>query len=396
MASGSSFAALSSKARKGNVATTATQGGPSSGGLPIGAFDDSDESAGEVHSPGVAGGHRRPELTVPTRKLSFADLAAQAKREAIDDAAPSYTTKQEASPFSGLVKTEDRAAARQARNDLHSIRVLTRLVLSVVNRPGSSAAVTVKSDALRDLVREVHAGVDELLQQSEASGWARAQVIEGIAEIAANRWDRYDYNEVPSCVDVARELRKLLQQAGEDPAIAAVFDDLQHSGYVRADSETVARERVEVSTRLAAWDLYEAVVNPRLGSEGYRYTYDREPAQIVQMLLPGVVRIARECLPTIEDPDMRISYLQASIRRVALLAGAEYVARTREVMTWISKGGADEEDQRLAVANSELSTKVVPSVLEWARKNFQAIEVAAPKLLEARKDHEEYAQRQAG
>jgi hypothetical protein len=334
-------------------------------------------------------------LTVPGRKPTFADLAAQARQDDLEGEVPSYHARNDGSSFSKLVKTEDLAVTRQARNDLHSIRVLTRLVLSVVNRPGSSAENSVKTETLRQLIKEVGDAVELLLPQGRVAGWARANAMEGLAEIAANRWERYEYDESPPTLDVARVLKGVLEAAADDPEIAVVFDELRESSYVRADNETVARERVEVSTRLAAWDLYEAVVNPRLGSDGYRYTFDREPAEIVQMLLSGVVRIARECLPSIEDPDMRLSYLQASIRRVALLAGAEYVARTREVMTWVSNGGADEEDQRLAVARAELETKVVPSVLEWSRKNFQAIEVAAPKLLQPRNEHENLAPRRA-
>jgi hypothetical protein len=285
---------------------------------------------------------------------------------------------------------------RQARKDLHAIKVLTRLVLSVVNRPGSSAAVTVKTETLRNLIQEMHAAVNEIVPPGEGSSWARAVTMEGLAEIAANRWERYEYNETPPTLEVAKVLRQVLAAAADEPSIAAVFDELRQARYVPADNETVARDRLDVSTRLAAWDLHDSVVNPRLGSEGYRYTYDREPAEIVQMLLPDVVRIARDCQPAIEDPDMRVSYLQGSIRRVAQLAGAEYVARTREVMTWIARGGPESEEQRLAVAREELEGKVIPSVLEWARKNFLAIEVSAPKLLEPRKEHEEYPQRQAG
>lgn len=399
MASGSGFAALINKSRKGAVGTTRSHTDAADASAGIGAFEDpqaaAESRAGEA-SPADKPTPSGPALTVPTRKLSFADLAAKARDDDLSDEVPAYVGSQQGSSFAKLVKTDDLAATRQARNDLHSIRVLTRLVLSVVNRPGSSAAVTLKTEALRNLIAELHEGVEEILPQGRVSGWARAQAIEGVAEIAANRWERYDYNEVPATKDVARAIKEVLEAANHEPAIEALFDELRASSYVRADSETVARERVEVSTRLAAWDLYEAVVNPRLGSEGYRYTFDREPAEIVQLMLPGVVRIARECLPVIEDPDMRVSYLQASIRRVALLAGAEYVARTREVMTWITRGGPEEEDQRLAVARSELGTKVIPSVLEWARKNFQAIEVAAPKLLEPRKKHEDYAQRQGG
>lgn len=394
MATGNGFAALIKKSRAGAVSTTSeaepveqmsTDAPAAAGG--IGAFEDD-----LPPQPQPA----KSVLSLPQRKLSFADLASMSAKSQVEDLPPSYSIENGASPLSKLVQSVDSVQGRRARNDLHSIKVLTRLVLAVVNRPGSSSAVLVKTEALRDLIEEIRQASEEILDPLTASGWARAQVMEGLAEIAANRWERYDYDEVQPTAEVARVIADVLRAAGDDPALGAVFDTLRHTSYVRADSEAIARERVEVSTRLAAWELYEAVVNPRLGSEGYRYTYDREPAQIVEMLLPGVVQIAHDCLPSLDDGDMRVAYLQGSIRRVANLAAAEYVTRTREVMNWITKGGPEEEDQRLGVASAELETKVLPSVLDWARKNFLAIEAAAPKFLEPRKEHENHKERRVG
>ena len=268
------------------------------------------------------------------------------------------------------------------------MKVVTRLVRAIAFRPGSDAAARIKSDELARMLGEVTRAASAVAIAAAPldahRGWVQALCAEAMAELVASRAENDTIGE-PLNIDEAVSVISGMFEASETKemtaeAIAALMSD---SAYTEATSEAIAADKVRVSIGLAAWDLYDNVMHPRLGVDAFRYTYGHKPEEIVSLLVDEAVRIAREMNIRTSSLDSRTMHLQGSIRRVAGLLGAEYVTRTRQIMNWI---GADEDEKeyqrRCGEAEGSLKTVVIPQVVELARRNFIAIEQIAPQLLE--------------
>lgn len=434
MAIGASFASLSleRRAKRGRVATSA-------GELPefagaIGAVDD----PGQGNSSSVAVSGFDPdepsadelEFLAAGRSAAFASLAVTT--DVVESSVFDVIDRPVLAPvpgtrFSGLNNLEkarssiaaeprtyleptgfaalERKGAghsndRAARKDVHAVKVVTRLMRAIAFRPGSDANVRLKSDELVRMLSEVTRGASAVAIAAAPldahRGWVNALCAEAIAELVAARAENPAYDgslDVDHAVQIVSEVFKASET--QDMAAEAIASLMSEAQYTEATSEAIAADKVRVSIGLASWDLFDNVMHPRLGLDAFRYTYGHKPEEIVALLTEDAVRIAREMNIRTSSLDSRTMHLQGSIRRVAGLLGSEYMHRTREIMNWISAAESEQEYERRCVeAQASLKTAVIPQVVELARRNFIAIELIAPQLLEESKHAHQNAQRE--
>lgn len=307
----------------------------------------------------------------------------------------------------GMVSTSERSA----RRDVNAVKVVTRLVRAMAHNPGSSASDDVKRAELERLLGEVHRGASAIAMASAPLDahrpWVQAMCAEAMAEMVAARVERDTYDE-PLDLDLAiRTVVEVFERNGGGgdgaPTSSTLVSDaiasLEGSKYVEATNEAIAADKVAASARLAAWDLFDHVTDPRVGADkpvGFRYTYDHEPHEIVAFLLDAAVGIAREANVRSSNLDVRTMHMQGSIRRVASLIGSEYIKRTRAIMNWCIESDGEEYVRRCAEARDTMKTVTLVQVVELARRSFQAIEAIAPKLVESSKQSQVNQERQHG
>lgn len=292
------------------------------------------------------------------------------------------------SAFGRLVKPEARPTASLARRDMNAAKVLTRLVMAIVRKPGSGVPDGVKSKALAGLLRETRGAAERLVSSiaplDANKGWIMAAAQEAAATMVASRWESDPSTEPQPIIEHIEVLESVFHLAEEDAGLRATLDDLGASRYVESTDPTIASARVELSARMAFWDLLGWVNHPSLGAGIERYTYDRPATQIVEMLAPDLVSIAREGNIRIDSLDLRTTHMQSSLRRLADLMGAEYVARTRQLMNWIAEEGISDDvhQDRRAEAKAQFETRVLPDLVDWTRRNFMAVESMAARYSE--------------
>jgi hypothetical protein len=267
--------------------------------------------------------------------------------------------------------------------------------MAIVRKPGSSVPDGVKSKALEGLLRQTREAssrlVTSLAPLDGQVGWVRAAAQEAAVTMVASQWEGSP-DSVPMPVDEHLEaLEDLFRVAGEQPDLREAIDDLGAARYVEATDPAIAASRVSLSARMALWDLLAWVNHPSLGSGTQRYRYDRAATQIVELMAPEVMAIAREANIRIDSLDLRTTHLQSSLRRVADLMGAEYVSRTRALMDWIAEKGIDEAEykRRYEASNAQFEERVLPDLVEWTRRNFRAVESMATRLNEDTDERQE-------
>jgi hypothetical protein len=286
------------------------------------------------------------------------------------------------SPFASL------AAESSSRRNLHSLKVLSRLVSAIARRPGSSAPDALKAQQLSQLIQQVKAAADRLASSitplDAHRGWIKANAMEAAAHLVASQWEADAHGEATPLAVQLDALEAVFDQAHHDEALDAALDQLGQSAYVEAVTNEVAADRVELSTRLAAWDLHGHVTNPLLGQGAYRFTYGRKAPQIIGLLVPHVLSMAREMQMRTSNLEVATAHLQSCIRRAAELLGSEYVARTRALMNWIAQDGISDEEyrQRHELSCQSFEQRIVPAVVDSAKASFQAIESMASRGLE--------------
>ena len=387
---GSSFAALSVMSRRG---TSATQGAPGDGGaavgkVPIGTIPD--EPPARPAAP----------TSLPPRVSPASPFAkiVQTQAEA-QEAASAREYRSSDSPLAAHIASTDREEHRRGRRDIHAVKTVARLVTAIARKPGSGMPNTVKSQHLASLLRSAGQAAQRIAASIATVDahrpWVRAAATEAACTLVAAQWENDRDNEVRPVEVQLAAVEAVFRDAGTDGVLRETLDDLGTHGYVEATVPDVAQARVELSLRMAAWDLYSSVTHPLLGRGDFRYTYGRTPTQIVQRLLPEVVAIARQSAIRTDNLDLRTAHMQGSLRRIADLLGAEYVSRTRALMDWIAdeKIDNDEYQRRLARGNERFEAGIAEDLIEWTRTNFLAIEAMAPSLLDDAMADEQPVQR---
>lgn len=325
----------------------------------------------------------RPELGAA--KSRFARLAP-AKPSPEDEVGHVVVEKPVSGRF-GSLADHDRSATKGARINMAAVKALTPLVASISFFPGTSAEPTMKSSALASLIVKVQKAASDIVLAMGPTvsnvDWARGQIMQELAKIAAKQW------ETAGKVDLDKAVTQMLAVL-RSPSIEFQSALDAYSGgdtYMEARTPDVAKARLSVSVSSAAWELYDWLTRDslRLKDQPFKvFSYGRSMDDVVELILGRVIDEARGMQIQIGSTDMQLSHLQGSIRRLVQLAGAEYVTQTNAILSWIDAPEIDapEHDRRLAAAVDQFETHVVPRIMEYVHVNFAGIEHRARKLME--------------
>lgn len=289
--------------------------------------------------------------------------------------------------FDSIASHENTAAARNARINMSAVKALTPLVASISFYPGNAAEPTMKSTALANLIIKVQKAASDVVLAMEPTisnaDWARGQVMQSLANVAAKQWEtrgRVDLDgAVQHMLNVLRNPSVELQSALDSFSGA--------EAYVEARTPDIAKARVSLSVMGAAWELYDWVTREslRIKAQPSRvFSYDRSVDVVIETLMGRIIDEARGMQIQVQSVDLQVSHLQGSIRRLVQLAGAEYVTQTNAILSWIDAPDidADERDRRHRAAVEQFDTHVVPRIMEYVHSNFVGIEHRARRLMD--------------
>lgn len=298
------------------------------------------------------------------------------------------------------IRAQGVRGVNETKRSMAAAKVLTPLVASISFNPGFDGSQAERTQTLTALLKEVHTTAQQTaLKISEAFGrdvpqWMVTQLMQALSEAVASQWQRSGTLQS----SVLSDAMKVIFRDPEN--LSELIENASQAAYQEVKSFDVARDRVTTSTVSAAWRIYDWVTHPQLAvdprgiSPSVFFTYGMEPMDLVNKILTRCVDEARAFLLEIGDPDLRVAHLQASIARMSALVGAEYVTQTRHVMSWIAEEATPElQDERRALAQSQLETRILPHVFEWARQNFIRIEDGALSAMEV--FHDQKAENQA-
>lgn len=379
MANGGSFSALTRQARKGVSPTAGAEQVESP--CAIGSVDDSP-------SPSAQHGVRSPTGAV--------DFSSLVRSEPVPVAGREYSERQ----FEILSdRGNGTQRSREARRDVAAVKVVTRLVQGIAFKPGVAASDRVKSAALRDQLVQVHELASQVAGAAEPQGahkgWVQGLCAEAIADLIARRNELDTFDEPLDLSAAVRAVCEVLEASQDDTMLGRALEVLKAARYHEATDQPTADDRIKVSLSAAVWDLFDKVTDPRLGSGDFRFTYGKDPAEIVRLLTHDMLAAAQKVTISIASLDLRTAHLQGSLRRLAALIGAEYVARTRAVMNWIAEDGLSDAEfaRRSSEACQDFECGMRPAIMKAATRTFFTVEKLAPELI---RESEARAERPVG
>jgi hypothetical protein len=377
---GSRFAAPAAAQAQATAKINLDSGHPAASSPAVAGAAPEVAGAGES----IALPNPRPEIGAP--KSRFGKLTAKPANPD-EEVGPAVVEPAAGGRFGSLVDHDRSVAAKGARINMAAVKALTPLVASISFFPGASAEPTMKSSALANLIVKVQkAASDIVLAMGPTTSnvdWARGQVMQELAKIAAKQWETSGRVDLESAVTqmmaVLRTPSVELQSALDSYAGA--------DAYMEARTPDVAKARLSVSVSSAAWELYDWMTREslRLKDQPSKvFSYDRPIDDVVELVLGRVIDEARGMQIQVNSADLQLSHLQGSIRRLVQLAGAEYVTQTNAIIAWIDSSDIEsaERDRRLSAAVEQFETHVVPRIMEYVHVNFAGIEHRARKLME--------------
>jgi hypothetical protein len=279
----------------------------------------------------------------------------------------------------------------QARKLMQAAKVIAPLACAAAFGPNRRALTRERSKALTTMLLAVHGGAVAIanhvssLRNEDVPEWQMTNLMQSLASIVAEQWQRRGQCDVTEMVEMCREVL-----ASQDGDVLRMLDDAADQAYREAKTAEVANARIAVSASAASWELYDWVTSSclSLGSGGvgraHTYCYGRTPAEMVTTLLRECVVFCRANPLNVASADMRVAHMQGALRRMAKLLGAEYVTQTVEVMNWINAEGITDHEfaERHAAAQQQFETRVLPNIVELARHAFLQIEEGAYGAIE--------------
>jgi hypothetical protein len=305
----------------------------------------------------------------------------------INEEEPAVVEAPEAGRFGSVVSHETTQAARNARINISAVKALTPLVASISFYPGNAAEPTMKSTALANLIIKVQKAASDIVLAMEPTisnaDWARGQVMQSLAAIAAKQW------EARGKVDLDGAVQHMLNVL-RNPSVelqSALDSFTGAEAYVEARTPDIAKARVSLSVTGAAWELYDWVTRDslRIKDQPSRvFSYERPVDSVIETLMGRIIDEARGMQIQVNSADLQVSHLQGSIRRLVQLAGAEYVTQTNAILSWIDAPDVDpeERDRRMRAAVEQFDSHVVPRIMEYVHINFIGIEHRARRLMD--------------
>lgn len=305
-------------------------------------------------------------------------------------AVPAAQPKQ-VSSRSRFVDQKQTPEAVNARRNMAAAKVITPLVAAVSFAPGSTSPGASKSKALSEMLVGMHQCAIQTAEAistqtgQDVPSWLVTQLMSSLSTAIATRWQRGFGADLPALGQTMSEIF-----SSDDPALTNLIKGAADDAYVEVNHPDVARFRLSVSAANAAWTIFDWVTHERLSLDSAGdmpsrfFTYNLPTHEVVNKILTRCVNECRGLVVQVESADLRTAHMQSSIGRMANLMGTEYVTRTRAYMNWIGDPSIDDDEymRRQSVAASELDSKVLPAVFEYARINFLRIEQGALGAIE--------------
>lgn len=281
------------------------------------------------------------------------------------------------------------AQGRAVAIDIAAAKVLTPLVAAISVQNGYGHAASVKAAVLRDMILSVKKATSDVIlpisPYAAASKPLRSQLMQAISAVMAKRWVESGEADLGEFVSVFQDMIALA-----DDDFAVILNDLAQDSYVKASDEDSAKGRLFITLSECIWRMVDHIQSDRLRvqvddrNQKWYFMYDQEPSTLATSITESVLQEVRALQPNISDADVRITYLQSSLRRLTDLVGAEYVSVTRKLMNWMAAEGVSDQDfqARKQDISSRFHSEVLPQILESARKNYIAIEQSARRMVD--------------
>lgn len=289
--------------------------------------------------PGVFSAAAKP--ATPARGPVLPTLAP-----VLEQAARAEQQRQERDGVGFFEQVAKQSQRKSGLKEMSSMRSLSRLLEAVYHRPGGDAPIEERIAALQELVGEAGCLAQEMARafgyaEGSQSQYLMAQAMESVVGLVAQSWERDD----------AVPWAEMIGQAGVDPLIVGTAEAMAHAIYkpvVPGEAgKQIAHERLAISLHNAYWEIY------LLGE-----TCDG----ITQQVASSVVRSIGEYVlgnAKFSDLDLRVSWLQGSIRRIAGLFCAQMKAL----------------DETPTPAD-------IDRAIELAKEGFEGVEFHASQLLD--------------
>lgn len=297
------------------------------------------------------------------------------------------------------MEESERPEVITARKAMAAAKVCTPLVAAVSFHPGSlGRASEAQAKALADMLVAVHrfsqatAASAGAMAGAEVAQWLVTQFMASAASVIAQRWERDGSVDVQPMIGAMQQLL-----ANPSPQLSEAILGASRDAYMEVaqtnDQETVTA-RLLASTSAAAWQLYDWVTHKDLALERHGsqpiawFSWGYEVEEVVNKLLLRTLSECRALGLALESADLRTAHMQSSIRRMADLIGAEYVAQSVLAMQWIQEHGPGQVAQdREAISHAQFDA-VLEHIYQWARTNFIRIENGAIRAVEQKFDEQ--------
>lgn len=278
-------------------------------------------SAAQAAAPAAASAPSDAKAEVDPELAGSSDFGEADEHPVVDAPAASpapAAAPAAAAPTAAPQKTFGPAleAHRQQKSavaNIHTAKVLSRLLEAIAHRPGMLADADVRTEALRGLFRQANNLGTVIAQgcwRTDPPDWLRAQAFLAASNLVCRGWESGMSGEQVKIFN-AELGESLVDLAKEASAIAG---DLQFDRYIEADTPDTAQGRLYVSISAAIGRLVQIGVDGSRAGETVREWMDTLSAtdNAVAMTL-----------------DMRTAWLQGSLSRVTDLMVAVYQSPTQ-------------------------------------------------------------------
>jgi len=320
------------RAQRGVVTTTSAQ-------IDEGEFDD-DESVAVASKPGHLPPRPIPSADLPTflpaAPLAIPTGAAGAGRQdptfpaigsgfnGSQSASPAAPVEQPSGPLTAIDRLRERARREQEadtsfanfKKDMAALRTLGRLLEAVYVQPGNASPVSHRMQALLSLTqtsKEMAQALLELVGETRDNGYTRAMAMDAVVGIVSRCWEESkDESQFLSSKPL-----ELLRQAAVSPKVFEAAQEMSHRTWNPVGTIEQHEEALMMASHRVYWDLY------MLGEHVAGMDVSRCETAVSRLLS----YLQEYSNPRGSSPEMRASWLSASMGRLSSLVCAEIKAR---------------------------------------------------------------------
>jgi hypothetical protein len=251
---------------------------------------------------------------------------------------------------------------RDAKAAMRLLKHMAPLIMGVIQRPGSSADIKERKEAVDFLISSTDAlakvMTERLAPNQDIAEYDRLNLTATLTHTIGSMWEKSAKD-----LDPQKKIDELLVSVSalySDEAFllrrTALTQDLMTLvDYLKVDSPEVMEDRLRQSMHLATMRLFESTGDDRLSNgKQFYFTYGLSRVELVDRMAKSfeaaavTLLQARSFSPSLSN-DMRTSIAQSWIRNASEIYCSEYVARTMRLMDHFKEGSK--------VSNSEFKAR---------------------------------------